>query len=274
MAKAITNRNHRFLKLSGATSTAHPATKGLIFCPQPCGRTPWWGVYRLVDPVASNARQGCTYTKQVCADPATIGLQRRARGNVQHRLNTQGQSITISHTDNTHYSPEYTHHYRTYYGDQYSSASRQPQWALTTIIIILVSVLQWSSADGRRTHQAPFAVAPEPLTQGHGTYVHTRMYRHLCSTTVDANAIRTQPSAAKAAHGLSIITMNVTSWNSKIYRYVASLSHDVIFIQEHRKTLPSQIRVPKGYKMIFSPAQVTGSKVGGTLNTSGGVATG
>ena len=91
-------------------------------------------------------------------------------------------------------------------------------------------------------------------------------------THMDSNTITNQPAAARAAHGLSIITMNITSWNSKIYRYVASLTHDVIFIQEHRKTMPSQIKVPKGYKMIFAPAQITGSKHGGTLNTSGGVA--
>ena len=78
--------------------------------------------------------------------------------------------------------------------------------------------------------------------------------------------------AAKAARKLRIIIMNVTSWNSKIYRYVLSLPHDVIFIQEHRKTLPSQIKVPKGFRIVFSPAQITGSKQGVTLNTSGGVA--
>ena len=112
--------------------------------------------------------------------------------------------------------------------------------------------------------------APDSLTQGHDTYFTKDVYGKLCSTHMDANTIRDQPAAARAAKALSIITMNITSWNSKIYRYVASLPHDVIFIQEHRTTLPGQLKVPKGYKMIFSLPQVTGTKKGGTPNTSGG----
>ena len=41
-----------------------------------------------------------------------------------------------------------------------------------------VCVLQWIGADGHRAQQVPIAAAPGPLTQDHGTYVHTRMYKH------------------------------------------------------------------------------------------------
>ena len=164
-------------------------------------------------------------------------------------------------------------YYGIYYSDHYydhshAGPTHRPHRALT-IIIILLSVL-WSS-DARRHHrQVHGPRAPQTLTQAHGTYVNKHVYGKISNTHIDTTTVRIQPSAAKAAHGLSIITMNITSLNSKVYRYVASLKHDVIFIQEHRKTMPGQIKVPKGYKMRFSPAQITGSKTGGTLNISGG----
>ena len=163
---------------------------------------------------------------------------------------------------------------RPYYaqsGQRSAGARHGPHW---TICILLVIMNKSWNAYGRR-HPRPGILgpkAPATLTQEHGTYVTKRAYNHMRNTHIDSNTIRNQPAAARAAHGLSLITMNITSWNSKIYRYVASLTHDVIFIQEHRKTMPSQIKVPEGYKIIFAPAQITGSKHGGTLNNSGGVA--
>ena len=146
----------------------------------------------------------------------------------------------------------------------------RPSWLLT---IILVSACALWETDARRPpRQVPGPRAPNTLVRTQGTYVTKYSYEKLRVTHVDTNIIRPQPAPAKAAHGLSIITMNVTSWNSKVYQYVASLHHDVIFIQEHRKTMASHIKVPKGYKMIFSQAHVTGHKLGGTQNTSGGVA--
>ena len=253
------HRNYTFLQLPMAWALLPTHLTHMVPL-QSCGRTPWRGVCSIGGGIP--AARICTITGQ-----PHMGSHTHYLCDAQQLGSQQARDLSL--TIVSYSSKQY---YGTYYSDHYSSATCQPHWATTAVMIMLVCVLQWLGVEGHGFQQAPLAPAPRALTQQHGTYVHKKMYEHLCTSTVDTNVIRNQPATAKSAHGLTIITMNVTSWNSKVYRYVASLSHDVIFIQEHRKTLPGQIRVPKGYKMIFSPAQVTGSKAGGTLNTSGGVA--
>ena len=157
-----------------------------------------------------------------------------------HHLCTLDIQQDAGNTD--YYGKYYSDHY---YDHSYAGVTHRPHRALT-IIIILFSVL-WSSGEARRYQRQVHAPRdPQSITQAQGTYVNTHMYEKLRNTHIDINIVRTQPSAAKAAHGLSIIIMNITSWNSKVYRYVASLKHDVIFIQEHRKTMSGQIKVPEG----------------------------
>ena len=82
--------------------------------------------------------------------------------------------------------------------------------------------------EGRRK-QVVGTRAPQGLAHpNHGTYVSKKEYARLSETSTDRHPIRDQPAAAKAARALSIIIMNITSWNSKIYRNVSSLNHDVI----------------------------------------------
>ena len=229
-------------------------------------RTPWWGVFgNIADPV--------------------IGTNPRASHPPHHEdMGLDTTALVMPHSPTPEYPTYWVNHYsglapqdhtsQGYHEEAYqhphSDGFRsRPHRALILLLLMFnIPCGVHARRPPRAEPQGP--VAPGSLTQDHGTYVTKNAYGALRSTHIDANTIRQQPAAAKAAHGLSIITMNVTSWNTKVYQYVASLHHDVIFIQEHRKTMASQIKVPKGYKMIFSRAHVTGTKVGGTLNTSGG----
>ena len=152
----------------------------------------------------------------------------------------------------------YDHDTNKYHGHYYQRSAGvqcRPHWALM-LMLMLIS-MPWNMHARRHPRfrvQGP--IAPDTLTQDHSTYVTKNAYGNLRNTHVDINTIREQPKAAKAARKLRILTMNVTSWSSKIYRYVLSLPYDVIFFQEHRKTLPRQIKVPKGFRLAFPPPRV------------------
>ena len=122
------------------------------------------------------------------------------------------------------------------------------KWSLT--IVMLCALAMADFVDGRRRAKVTHphgTQAPPSLTHAEkGTHVTKRMYTHVRDTYIDKNPIRIQPPAAKGAHGLSIITLRITSWNSKIFRYIESLDFDVIFIQEHRKLMKKHIKIPKG----------------------------
>ena len=161
---------------------------------QSCGHTPWWGVCRIVG--GTTAARICTITGQPHMGSHTYYLcdTQQQLGNQQSR----DPSLTIMSYSSSHY-------YRSYYCDQYSSASCQPHWATTAVMIMLVCMLQWLGVEGHGIQQAPLAPAPRALIQHHGTYVHEKMYQVLCTSTVDTHAIRTQPAAAKTAHGLTLL---------------------------------------------------------------------
>ena len=96
------------------------------------------------------------------------------------------------------------------------------------------------------------------LSRAH--WLHNNVYKNISRTSSDINPVRDQPPPKNGARGHKIVTINVTSWNSKIYRYIKSLDYDVIFVQEHRKTRRQHIKLPKEYCMQFSPANVTGTR--------------
>ena len=88
-----------------------------------------------------------------------------------------------------------------------------PQRALMIMIICMCVLWECDARRGlrRSLHQVAGPRAPETLTQAKGTYVTKYSYERIRSTHIDTNIVRPQPAPAKAAHGLTIITMNVTS---------------------------------------------------------------